>query len=135
VDEVLRRLAQVPLQVRRHAGVVVEDAQQHRRRLGRLAAHPLHPLILVLEHDLVDLLAPQERRVAGLGDPHLHQPRKRRGHRVGSELARALAAGAPPEKIVYSGVGEEGSGKIEGGPAAGDPHVQCGVFSRTSGDQ
>ena len=45
--------------------------KQHGLGFGRLATHLLDALVLVLELDLVDLFAPEERGVAGFGDAHL----------------------------------------------------------------
>ena len=49
------------------------DAEQDRRALGRLAAGGDRLLVLLVELDLVDLLALQERGAAGLGDLPLLQ--------------------------------------------------------------
>ena len=49
------------------------DAEQNRRRFGGLAAL-LHDLgVLCFEIELVDLVAPEERGVARIGDLHLAQ--------------------------------------------------------------
>ena len=47
------------------------NAEQHRLRFGRLAAHLLDTLILFFELDAVDLFAPEEAGVARFGDADL----------------------------------------------------------------
>ena len=52
----------------------------------------------------------------------------------GGELYRALKAGIPGDKIVYSGVGKRAS-EIREGPGGGHPHVQRRVRGRAAPDQ
>ena len=49
------------------------DAEQHRLGFGGLAALLHDAIVLVLEGEPVDLVAPEERRVARIGDLHLAQ--------------------------------------------------------------
>src|SRR5258706_9092780 len=49
------------------------DAEQNRLGFGWFAAHLVHALVLFVEFDLVDLLAPEERSVSRLGDAHFTQ--------------------------------------------------------------
>ena len=49
------------------------NAEQNRASFGRFAAHFLNALVLCIKDQSVDLFAPQESGVAGLGDFHLAQ--------------------------------------------------------------
>ncbi len=49
------------------------DAEQHGHGFGGLAALLVDALVFLLEGEAVDLVAPEERGVAGLGDLHLAQ--------------------------------------------------------------
>ena len=51
----------------------LRDAEQDRRRLGRLAALFHHLGVLRFEIEPIDLIAPEERGVARIGDLHLAQ--------------------------------------------------------------
>ena len=51
----------------------LRDAEQHRNSLRRFAAFLHDFLVLFLEVEFIDLIAPEERGIARIGDLHLAQ--------------------------------------------------------------